>query len=241
MRSLPLLAGLALVWGAVGCQSTGVDPDVAFTLASSPEHVNRVIPGSRPLILVTAESDSTAPIALSGTASVEGIPISIEPATIAAGDVAEVWATVPVVAEEIAVTITVSGRRGTVERQLAFEASLVPGEDDLFATATDIAAVFLDELQGDVSGLPADPTGLTSGTPVAGLLVVSHYAWFTPEYEIGLGWHIMIAPDDFAELYLRPRDALSPSQAFRLDSWSTALAGGAHTITEIPTPAAVTR
>jgi hypothetical protein len=82
---------------------------------------------------------------------------------------------------------------------------------------------------------------LTGGTPVAGLLVVSHYAWFTPEYEVGLAWHIMGAPDDFAELYVRPRGGLAPTRAFRVGSWSTALAGGAADVREIDAPAEVTR
>lgn len=70
---------------------------------------------------------------------------------------------------------------------------------------------------------------------------MTHYAWFTDEYEIGLAWHVMVAPDDWAELYVRPRKVLAPTVAFRLDSWSTALGGGDFTVTEIDAPAEVTR
>ena len=76
---------------------------------------------------------------------------------------------------------------------------------------------------------------------MAGLLVVSHYAWFTDDAEIGLAWHIMVAPDDWAELTIRPRDQLAPTQAFRLNSWSTALAGGDIEIDAIEPPPEVTR
>jgi hypothetical protein len=105
---------------------------------------------------------------------------------------------------------------------------------------TEIADVFLAGLDA-AEGLPADASGLTGGTPVAGLLVVSHYAWFTDDLEIGLGWHVMVPPDDWAELYVRPRSAPAPTAAFRLGSWSTALDGGDTTVTEIAPPADVTR
>ena len=151
------------------------------------------------------------------------------------------WVDLPEVTEEVPFTVTVTAAGGSDDDGVTIAATAVPGSDDLAATAGDIAAVFLDELAGSVDGLPATVEELGSGTPVAGLLVVSHYAWFSDEYEVGLGWHIMVAPDDWAELYLRPRDELTPTRAFRLDSWSTALAGGPFTITEIDPPPEVTR
>lgn len=51
----------------------------------------------------------------------------------------------------------------------------------------------------------------------------------------------MVAPDDWAELYLRPRDSLTPTRAFRLSSWSTALGGGRVEITDVAPPAEVVR
>lgn len=124
---------------------------------------------------------------------------------------------------------------------MTINATATPGVDDLEATALDIAGVFLERLKDDAPELPDRTVDLKNGSPVAGLLVVTHYAWFVDELEIGLAWHIMVAPDDFAELYIRPRMQLTPTRAFRLDSWSTALAGGAFTITEIPAPGEVTR
>lgn len=212
-----------------------------FDLSSSPEFVNRLIPGRRPLGLITASGEPGVGIVLTATAMPAGATAEVVPAVIQPGGVAEVWIDVPEVTEDIPVSVTVTGRRDGVARTVTVSATATPGFDDLEPTALDIADVFLDELAGTVPALPADRSGLTEGTPVAGLLVVSHYSWFTEDVEIGLSWHIMVAPDDWAELYVRPRDELAPTRAFRLSSWSTALAGGAVTVTEVPPPSEVTR
>ncbi|MGD9995603.1 MAG: hypothetical protein AB7L17_02905 [Ilumatobacteraceae bacterium] len=153
---------------------------------------------------------------------------------------AEVWVDLPDTDQETPFTVTVTASRDDAHSSVDVAAIEAPGTDDLAPMATDIAAVYLRDL-ADTSGLPATVDELTGGTPVAGLLVVSHYAWFTDEYEIGLAWHIMIAPDDFSELYVRPRGELAPTQAWRIDSWSTALAGGSYSLTEIEPPAEVMR
>ena len=88
-----------------------------------------------------------------------------------------------------------TGERDGLEHKVDITATAVPGVDDLADTATQIADVFLAELDGSVDGLPATAGELIGGTPVANLLVVTHYAWFTDDYEIGLAWHVMVAPD----------------------------------------------
>lgn len=71
--------------------------------------------------------------------------------------------------------------------------------------------------------------------------MVSHYTFYSPDWEVGAAWHIMVPPDDFAEVYLRSRGELRPSLGFRLDSWQTALEAGDLTITEIDPPMEVVR
>jgi hypothetical protein len=241
MNRLRAVLAIVLLSGLAGCGKAADAPPPGFELAVSPERVNRVIPGRRPLALIEVSGAVGGSVELAGSAALEGATVIVEPAAIGVGEVAEAWIELPEVTEEVPVTVAVTGVRDDLEKSVTFDFSAVPGIDDVEATATDVAAVFLDELATKVDALPAETSGLTGGTPVAGLLVVTHYAWFTDELEIGLGWHIMIAPDDFAELYVRPRGQLTPTQAFRLDSWSTALAGGDFTITEIPAPQTVTR
>ena len=83
--------------------------------------------------------------------------------------------------------------------------------------------------------------GITSSTewistPVQPhILVVSHYLFFSEDWEMSVMWHIMIAPYDWSRISLRPRDQLSPTLAFEIPSVS------APTVVEIEPPAYVDR
>lgn len=215
-----------------------------FELSTSPEFVNRVIPGHRPLALVTATGEGgqeSDPIELDATIDLDGALAEVDPVRVVPGDVAEIWVDLPDITGEVPFRVTVTATRHDEGRTVAIDATAVPGTDDLEPTALDIAEVFIDALAGADDALPPTTSGLVDGTPVAGLLVVSQYAWFTDDAEIGLAWHVMVAPDDWAELTIRPRDQLTPTRAFRLDSWSTALAGGDFRIDPIDPPPEVTR
>ena len=240
MKSIRVLCVLALAAASSACGSDGSTPS-EFTLSRSPQHVNRVIPGERPLALVTVTAQGEGEVELTATVSLDGASATVRPASLPAGEAAEVWVELPETDTEAEFTVTVTGERDGLEHKVDITATAVPGVDDLADTATQIADVFLAELDGSVDGLPATAGELIGGTPVANLLVVTHYAWFTDEYEIGLAWHVMVAPDDWAELYIRPRNELTPSAAYKLGSWSTALGGGEFTITEIDPPVEVTR
>jgi hypothetical protein len=57
------------------------------------------------------------------------------------------------------------------------------------------------------------------------LLVVSHYAYYSDDWEMTIAWHNMIPPYDWSEIHLRQRGVdLTPSLAFRQDSISEASA-----------------
>ncbi|MDO8361317.1 MAG: hypothetical protein Q7V88_00325 [Actinomycetota bacterium] len=232
---------LALALPALACAESDEGAAPEWVLSRSPAFVNRVIPGERPLALVTSGDQEGERVELTAVISLDGGTVALRPASIGAGEVSEVWVDLPSTDTETPFTVTVTGTRGTTEHTVIIDATAIPGADDLAPMADQIIGVFLDELGGTVEGLPPEVAGLARGTPVAGLLVVSHYAWFTDEYEVGLSWHIMIAPDDWAEIYLRPRDQLQPTRAFRLDSWSTALDGGEYAITEVDPPVEVMR
>lgn len=238
-------AVLVLGPGLAGCgwwQSDDGDGATTLEVVRSPEFVNRLISGERPLALVEVSGDAQAgPVELSAESSIDGMAVRLEPSSIDVGQVAEVWVDVPVVDRDVSFTVTVTASQGDEEASVLVGATAIQGVDDLADTAEQIVQVFLDEMGDEVPGLPASAGELTGGTPIAGLLVVTHYAWFTPEYEVGLAWHIMVAPDDFAELYVRPRRSLVPTRAFRIGSWSTALAGGEADLREIDPPAEVTR
>jgi hypothetical protein len=246
--ALAAVGVLALGVGACGeggSEEPGGGDALPFRMTSSPEFVQGVIPGERPLAIVEI-LDGEDPVELTGSGvldpSGQVVDVTFQPTTVVPEGITEVWVDVPEVTDEETLAVTVTGRRGPVEEQLAITTYVVPFTDELESTALDIAEVFLNGLQDGAVALPEDRSGLTGGTTVASrLLVVSHYAWFTDELEVGLSWHIMVAPDDWAELYVRPRDQARPTAAYRLSSWSTALAGGEFTIAEIPPPVEVTR
>ena len=51
------------------------------------------------------------------------------------------------------------------------------------------------------------------------ILVVSHYLYLTDEWEMGIEWHVMMAPDDWAHMYLRHRyDQAQPTIAAEISS-----------------------
>jgi hypothetical protein len=250
------LANVALVVAALapacadGGGDTGTDggtdggTDAQIELTASPQYVNRLIPGRRPLALVTVDAPAGTTAQLTGTATPTAVGVQFVPATVGPGEVAEVWVDLPATDSETPITVVVTCTAESAQHTLTINATAVPGSDDLADDAARIMAAIIDRLQttGEATaGLPADVGDLPAGTPVAGLLVVSHYAWFTDEVEIGLAWHIMVAPDDWAEVYVRPRGELVPTHAWRLGSWSTALAGGETTLEAIAPPAEVTR
>lgn len=236
-----LIVSVVLAALALSACGGADDQPTDFVLSTSPEFVNRLIPGHRPLALVTVTGEGTGTIRFTAVTSVDGAAADVRPADISPGGVAEIWVDLPLVTADVPFTVTITGTRDDLERTVTVDATAVPGVDDLEAAALDIAGVFVDELAGSVDALPPTTAGLVNGTPVAGLLVVTHYAWFTDEAEIGLAWHIMVAPDDWAELTIRPRDQLAPTEAYRLTSWSTALAGGEVAIDVIDPPPEVVR
>lgn len=244
MRNVHVTRWLALTLIAtlfVSCSGTKQPGSEPLVLSKSPEFVNRVIPGRRPLAIVTATSGSGDAATLTGTSTLSGMTVSFVPERLVPGGSAEVWVDAPEVMSDVPFTVSVQATRGAESPSVTIDATVVPGVDDLSDTARQIAQVFLGRLGGQVAGLPTDATALTSGTPVAGLLVVTHYAWFTDTYEIGLAWHIMVAPDDFAEMYLRPRGERVPTRTYRISSWSNALAGGAYQFSEVAPTAEVVR
>ena len=59
-----------------------------------------------------------------------------------------------------------------------------------------------------------------NGTMVSPVwLIVSHYLFFSDEWEAHIYWHVMIPPHDWAKIDLRHRfDELAPSYAFEISS-----------------------
>jgi hypothetical protein len=218
------------------------DAPVGFTLEASPEFVQGVIPGAHTGILVTVRNDAPTdePVSLSVTAT--GATAAPVP-EVAAGEVAEVWVTPDAgLPDEAVVEIVVTGTRDGFESTVTRSATVFAWEDDREEYARVLLGVFTPWLAANRPDLGITPDSEFDGSLVAPqLLVVSHYLFLSEEWEMGLAWHVMIPPDDWAEIYLRPRDGAAPTLAFRLSSQAAALDNGVVEIAPVMVPAEVVR
>lgn len=205
-----------------------------------PEFINGVIPGARLLLLVAPADPAARPMAI--TAEAAGAEVTVEPAEISGTQIAEVTI-VPSAAEgEGVLTATITASAGGEARSVTLEVDVLPWDDDRREQGAEILGLFTPWLAENHPELGITPDTEFSGTHVAPeLLVVSHYCFLGEEWEAGVSWHIMLPPDDFAELYLRPRGEMRPTKAFRIASWQTALETGEYEVEEVTPPADVVR
>jgi hypothetical protein len=69
--------------------------------------------------------------------------------------------------------------------------------------------------------LGIDPDTQWQGTPGGWVHVVNHYQYFSETWELGLDWHVIVPPDDWARIHLRRRwTEATPSAAFEISSVS---------------------
>jgi hypothetical protein len=215
---------------------------VPFTIRLAPEFVQGAIPGATTGVLVTIsnETETDEPVELAASAA--GATVTVEPAMIRDGEVAEVTVVAGPAASETPLDIVVTGRRGGLEETATRSTTIFAWDDDRGEYAGTLLGLFTAWLAGEEPGLGIDAGTDFAGSYVApGLLVVSHYLFMSEEWEIGLSWHVMTPPHDWAEIYLRPRDQAAPTLAFRLASQAAALEQGTVQISAVPVPQEVVR
>jgi hypothetical protein len=246
--NLPMIAVVVAALALTGCgesaaPTTSTRPRPETTALSeglvvSPQFIQGVIPGAQVVLLVT-QGDETAGTA-TVTATASGGDVMVQPSSITGTEVAEVTVIPTSTEGELAVTIEVSTEQGT--ESISRVASISPWEDDRGEQAGEILDLFTPWLAETHPELGITPDSEFEGTFVAPeLLVVSHYVFFNDQWEIGVAWHVMLPPDDFSEIYLRPRSELSPTLAFRVGSWQTALDTGDYEVMDVEPPSEVTR
>lgn len=134
------------------------------------------------------------------------------------------------------VPVTVTLTRGDTEIRQDVPINISRGEDHLLDDAASHRDRFVAWLETERPELGITSSTEWSGTPVQPhILVVSHYLFFSEDWEMSVMWHIMIAPHDWSRISLRPRNQLSPTLAFEVPSVS------APTVMEIEPPAYVDR
>lgn len=239
---IPFLLGAC---GESGTPATSARPAPTTNAPSgevvvSPEFVQGAIPGAE-VVLLVSQNDEAAGLAIV-TASGPGAEVTIRPSEISGTEVAEVAVVPEAISTETELAITIEVATETSTHSMTRTATVLPWEDDRAQQASEILDLFTPWLAENRPELDVTPETEFEGTFLAPqLLVVSHYGFFDDDWEIGLSWHVMIPPDDFAEIYLRPRSALRPTLAFRIDSWQTALDTGDYQVAEVEPPFEVVR
>jgi hypothetical protein len=144
----------------------------------------------------------------------------------------------PLGPEGVTVPIAVTMTRGSTVETRDLTINVSPGEDLLVDEAIAYRDRFVTWLEAERPEL-----GITSATvwePTIvqpHILVVTHYLFFSEEWEMSVMWHVMIAPYDWSRISLRPRAELSPALAFEIPS----ISDPAGTVVEIAPPAYVDR
>jgi hypothetical protein len=208
-----------------------VDENTAFHINLIPEQPNEnqdpkySIAGQHFVYLVTITDEaqeSELPVHISATAP--GAEVVIYHQDILEGQVAEVVVIPAPASIGTAIQVTITGTRGTAtdEKVVGFE--VAEGEDDRQEYAEELLTRFVSWLATNHPELGITEDTAWNGTMVSPVwLVVSHYLFFSEQWELHLEWHVMVAPYDWARIDLRRRfDELAPSYAFEISSVSAA-------------------
>lgn len=211
-----------------------------FALTVFPLHVMDSIVG-QDIVLLATVCDQGPPMAdepVHITATAIGADIIIDPPDIWPGQVCEITVTpttLPVEAAEprnapriecifgaAIMPVELCATRGGCERTQEITICVLPGEDGLLAEATQVRERFIPYFAASWPQLGIDAGTVWHGTIVKPhFLVVSHYLFFSDEWELGLQWHHMIPPYDWVHAYLRPRYThMQPLYGFQIDSLS---------------------
>ena len=196
-----------------------------FSMQVFPERISgESIVGQRVVFLVVVADEGEGvgkgeTVSISATAAGS---VTVDPQAIAPGQVTEVT----VIPDEASVgenvTLTVRGERGRLGRAETVAFSVAEGEDTRGPEATALRDRFVAWLAVDHPELGITNQTEWTGTIVSPIwLVVSHYLFFSEDWEMHVSWHVMIAPYDWAKIDLRHRfTEARPSYAFEISSVS---------------------
>jgi hypothetical protein len=207
--------------GPTGIPSAQADFGVDVYPAQDPPEARVAIPGEKVSFLVVITSPgSDAPFSV--TAAATGARVTdIRPAQLKPGAVGEVWVIPDVTTVDAVATVKITAERGASAKVVDRTIMIMPMVDDRAKDAKpyfDLWTAYLAKNHPEL--------GITAGTKwdatyVSTFLVVSHYAYYSEEWEMKIAWHNMIPPYDWTEVYLRHRGTeWKPSLDFKIDSVS---------------------
>jgi hypothetical protein len=171
------------------------------------------------LVTITEEGqECELPVRISAKAP--GAEVVIYHEDIFEGEVAEVVVIPTPASVGQIIEVTITGTRGSVTDEKVASFEVAEGEDDRQEYATELLDKFVSWLATNHPELGITEDTAWNGTMVSPVwLVVSHYLFFSEEWELHIEWHIMVPPYDWARIDLRHRfDELAPSYAFEISS-----------------------
>ncbi len=175
------------------------------------------------LVTITEEGEgSELPVLISATAP--GAEVVIYHEDILEGEVAEVVVIPAPASIGQIIEVTITGTRGNVSDEKVASFEVAEGQDDRQEYAEELLGRFVSWLATNHPKLGVTEDTVWDGTTVSPIwLVVSHYLFFSEEWELHLEWHVMVPPYDWAKIDLRHRfDELAPSYAFEISSLDAA-------------------
>lgn len=196
--------------------------DTPFTLQIVPQELKGFAIAEQQVhyLVTVSEGAGSDPVKISAAAA--NSTVTVEYPDITQGGVAEVIVTPQAASTGTVVEVTIDGSRGslTQSKKLMFE--VIEGVDDRKDRAEELLELFIDYFAAEHPELNITKDTQWTGTMVSPQwLVVSHYLFFSQEWELHLEWHIMVAPSDWARVDLRKRGTqLTPSAAFEIPSVS---------------------
>jgi len=189
----------------------------------APPEIRVAIPGSRYCFLVVADAGATAgPLTISATATKADV-VEIRPVELPAGAVGEVCVVADATTTETTGSVVITATSGAEETSVTRSLKVFPMLDERAADAKPYFDLWVAWLAAEHPEL-----GITADTAwepvfVSTLLVVSHYSYWSEDWEMMVAWHNMIPPYDWTEVHLRRRGVdAAPSLAFKIDSVSGA-------------------
>jgi hypothetical protein len=198
------------------------DENSAFHINVIPEQLNgHSIAGQHCVFLVTITDEgqeSELPVSISAQAP--GAEVVIYQQDIVEGEVAEAVVIPTQASIGTIIEVTITGNRGGASDEKVVSFEVIEGEDDRQEYAGELLDRFVSWLATNHPELGITDDTAWNGTMVSPQwLVVSHYLFFSAEWEAHIEWHIMMPPDDWARIDLRHRfDELEPSYAFEISS-----------------------
>jgi hypothetical protein len=225
-RLAAILGGCLIVAVVVGVAffppaSEAANADGVFHINVIPQQLSGdSIAGQHCVFLVTVTDDGQLSGAVTISARASGATVVIYRHDIVEGQVAEVWVTPTQQSVGKTVKVTITGTQGNLKDIEDVSFAVAEGEDDRGEYATELLGKFVSWFAANQTELGITGDMAWDGTMVSPVwLVVSHYLFFSDEWEAHISWHVMIPPYDWARIDLRHRfDQLAPSYSFEISS-----------------------